>query len=187
MLTYGWFTLRKNIGESKIVIHARMRNTEIEDRINNNLNSVQQEEPEFLSDKVDQDDIMKRISQDLDEDKFMKMFSTFTVCINKGDQSEAVAFHCRSVESDLFIEYLQPVEGSIIDDPFKVFEAGRKYHGPEAFMMEDTYRLGLNEYLRTYTIDEQVCVAIEHLSIVLDSEARKATAKMLADFFAIKK
>ena len=126
---------------------------------------------------------MKRISENIDDEKFMKMFSSFTVCINKQGEDEAVVFHCRSVETDIFIEYLLPLKADIIEDPFKVRIQSRAYRGPEAHMLEDTYRLGLYEYLNAYTVDEQLCAALEQLCIILDSKTRQQTSKMFVDFF----
>ena len=160
-----------------------MRNIEFEDRMNANLEKSQATTPEFLSDRVDADDIMKRISENIDDQKFMRMFASFTVCINKDGEDEAVVFHCRSLETDLFVEYLLPMSADVIEDPFMVRVKSRAYRGPEAHMLEDTYRLGLYEYLNAYTIDEQLCAVLEQLCIILDSKARQQASKMFLDFF----
>lgn len=147
------------------------------------LNEQPQDTPDFMSDKLDNDDIMKRIGQNLDDEKFLKMTCGFSACINKQGQAEAVVIHCTSVEADIFIDYLQPIEATKIEDPIAVMEAGKRYKGPEAFLLEDTYRLGLNEYLRVYGINEELSVALEHLSIVLDSQAKRDVSRMILEYF----
>lgn len=174
-----YFGLYRQVGNTKVTIYARLRNLEAEDRLKNQA-SVE-DEP-FLADRLDKDDIMKRLGQHLDEESYIKMLSTFIVVILKNGQKEGVAFECKSLEKDLFIDYAAPINAEDTTSLGGVVRHCLKYRGPEAFMLDDNYRIGLHEYLTLYGVDNGLCAVLEQLVIVMNSKARDMFLKRLAEF-----
>ena len=52
-------------------------------------------------------------------------------------------------------------------DREEVIKTANLYRGVESMLLDDNYRIGLNEYLKAHTVDENVCTTIEHLAVVL--------------------
>lgn len=164
----GHFSIRKTISETKIVIHGQIRNLEQEIKARQAQDkSGKGDELSFLGKHVDKDDIMKRLADNLDQEHFLKMFSIFTVCISKKGEDQAVGFECKSLESDIIIEYAYTLPAAQIDDYKEVLRTSAQYRGVETMMLDENYRIGLHEYLKAHTISENVATLMEHMSVIL--------------------
>lgn len=166
----GCFKLEKTLSETRIVIHSQIRLLETEERVRKQQNENQQA-PDFLGDMVDKDDLMRRLSEQLDDERYLKMFALFYVTITKEGEEKGVVFQCKSLESDLIIEYVCTIPAKDVDKREEVLKTANLYRGVESMMLDDNYRIGLNEYLKAHTVDEDLCSAIEHLAVVLRKQA----------------
>lgn len=163
------------------MIHSQIRLLEVEERIRNQ-SGEQQQAPDFLGDLVDKDDLMRRLSEHIDDERYLKMFSLFYVTIAKEGEQQAVLFQCKSVESDLIVEYVCKLAAINVDDRQEVIKTANLYRGVESMMLDDNYRVGLHEYLTVHTIDEDLCSAIEHLAVVLRQKAVEQVYIQMKEF-----
>ncbi len=177
----GFFSLEKSLGESTVKVFARLRDLQMEQRLEMGLDQFEdEEEPEMLSDRVDKDDILRRVTENIDDESYITMISLFSVVINKKGEDQAVVFCCKSVEADCFVEFVCTVPSSIVEDFEALNRELNKYRGPESFILDDNYRIGLHEYLKAYSLDDNFFACIEHLALGLQERSRLNLAAKLA-------
>lgn len=174
--------MKKEIGDTKVIVHGQIRLLEVEDRVRAQKAKEGENEEQALRGMLDKDDIMKRLAEHLDEERFMKMFSLFYAVISKESEDKSVVFQCKSVESDIIIEYAFTMPTSDIEDFIAVAKTANAYRGVESMMLDENYRTGLYEYLVAHTVDEDFVTLVEHLSVVLHSMSIEETNKRLKDF-----
>jgi hypothetical protein len=175
-----WFRLHKKVGKStQVNVFSRLRNLREEEK----AEEMQQEDEK---DGVDKDDIMTRLAEHLDEEKYIKMLSSMLVTIHKQGQPEAVAFECKSLEKDILIDYVTPIPGEDASDAMKVGRSCLVYRGSEAFILDDNYRIALHEYLAMHGVDTNLAAAVEQLVIGLHPKSREALVQRLAEFMTQK-
>lgn len=168
----GYYTLEKTVGDSHITIYARLRDLQMEQRLEMALDQYEDEqEPELLSDKIDKDDILRRITDNIDDERYLTMISLFNVIINKKGEDQAVVFCCKSVEADCFVDFVCSIPSDIVGDFEKVSKEINKYRGTESFILDDNYRIALHEYLKAYSLDENLYTCIEHLALGLQERS----------------
>jgi hypothetical protein len=78
------------------------------------------------------------------------------------------------------VEYVCTVPHDIVDDFDQLSRQINKYRGPESFILDDNYRIGLHEYLKAYSLDENLFTCIEHLSLGLQERAKYNLMSKLA-------
>jgi len=125
---------------------------------------------------------MKRLSEHLDDERYLKMFSIFYVVIAKKGEEKAVLFQCKSIESDMIIEYVCTTDSKFADNRSEIVKTANLYRGVESMMLDDNYRIGLHEYLNAHTIDEDVCTTIEHLAVILRRRSVDEIYSQMKDF-----
>lgn len=153
----------------------------MEEKVRNQENSEEQV-PDFLASFVDKDDLMKRLSEHLDDERYLKMFSLFYVVITKEGEENAVLFQCKTVESDLIVEYVCKTPAANADNRQEIIKTANLYRGVESMMLDDNYRIGLHEYLECHTINEDLCSAVEHLAVVLRQKSIEKTYHQMKEF-----
>ena len=131
---------------------------------------------------LDKDDLMRRLSEHIDDERYLKMFSLFYVAISKQGEEKAALFQCKSVESDLIVEYTCVLDAKDVDSRQEVIKTANLYRGVESMMLDDNYRIGLHEYLKVHSVDEDLCTTIEHLAVVLRQKAVDQVYLQLKDF-----
>lgn len=178
---FGFFKLEKIISETRIVVHSQIRLLEVEERVRNAQNDGQ-EVPEFLGETIDKDDLMRRLAENIDDERYLKMLSIFYVGIAKEGEDKAVLFQCKTVESDLIVEYVCTINSKDIGNRSLVVKSANLYRGVESMMLDDNYRIGLHEYLHLHSVDEDFCSAVEHLAIILRTKAKDQIYTKLKDF-----
>ena len=179
----GFFRLETKLSETRVVIHSQIRLLEVEERVRNRqANSQEDPNAGFLSDHVDKDDIMRRLSENINDEKYLKMFSMFYVAISKTKEETAVLFQCKSMESDIIIDYVCTIPAADIDDYRKVVKTANLYRGVESMMLDENFRIGLHEYLKVHGVDEDLCTVLEHLAVVLRKKAVEQTITRIKEF-----
>ena len=177
----GYFTLKKLVGESQVKIYARLRDLQMEQRMETAMDQNEDEtEPDLLMDQVDKDDILRRITDNIDDEKYLTMISLFNVIVNKKGEEKAVVLCCKSVEADCFVDFVCTIPSDIVDDFDKVSREINKYRGPESFILDDNYRIALHEYLKAYSLDQNLFTCIEHLSLGLQERSKLNLVSKLA-------
>lgn len=155
---------------------------EAEERLRSLEEQSREDSPDFLSSKLDKDDIMRRLGETLDEERYLKMFSLMYVVVAKAGEAKAVMFQCKSIESDIVVEYCCAIPAADADDYHLVLKSANLYRGVESMLLEENYRIGLHEYLAAHAVDESLATAVEHLAILLRPMAVEGIAKQLRDF-----
>lgn len=164
-----------------MAIHSQIRLLEMEERVRNQKGSDQQV-PDYLGEFVDKDDLMRRLSEHIDDERYLKMFALFYVVVAKAGEDHAMVFQCKSVEGDLIIEYACKLPAALADRRSEILKAATLYRGVESMMLDDNYRIGLHEYLACHTVDEDLCAAVEHLAIVLRQKSLEQVYSQLRTF-----
>lgn len=166
----GYFMLTRQAGQTSVKIYVLQRDLAKEERMakmgeeTDEQNALNNEMP---SDYIENDDIMRRISENMEEDKWLRMFSMFYVVIHKAGQPKASIFECKSVEADMFIDHILSADVIETRDYTSTINALHQYKGPESQLLDENYRIALHEYLNTFQVNEELCLVLEQVAVGL--------------------
>ena len=167
-----------------MTLYVRVRNLHLEE-MSKKSEALEQERTQndgMLGDLVDKDDIIRRISEHTQQDSFVDMFSMFYCAITKQNEDTGVLFQCKTVEGDLFVDFVRAIPAKDATSYDAVNQYAELYQGPESFMLEDNYRTGLHEFVEAYGIDLKFCMAVEYLSVGFQAKQERKVVQSISEF-----
>eukprot|EP01016_Furgasonia_blochmanni_P050984 TRINITY_DN7955_c0_g1_i3.p1 TRINITY_DN7955_c0_g1~~TRINITY_DN7955_c0_g1_i3.p1 ORF type:complete len:219 (+),score=73.62 TRINITY_DN7955_c0_g1_i3:65-721(+) len=148
------------------------------------LINFQSRAPQFNDEQGEENQTGDKTQEQQNEEGFDNLdYCDFTVYLIREGSNEALVYECMTYDSEINVSYVNTVNDVEAHKKLSRLERSTVYYpGPDFQTLDERVQTALLEYLKSFGVNEEVAVFIEHMSLDKEQRLYMRWLKQVANF-----